>query len=249
MDEAQRLTLQSNPLRFGRYLERNQDPQQEHAGSFHKLPSDFYLYRPFKMVADLTYDHKTILTPGTSIVLSLVDYQDPEALVSRDVPNLVDGSFHQTAARGFGGYGEDMYLAVPSHNPDPRIRLPIPGEYVVGGQRVFEKRIKRKTLEILYELGLYDSEAPIILHGVVSRGDFSQVQIVVSNTGTEDFALSDMGKLTFTVEQFHSMPKRGGPYNMTMLQNYYLHAITVSPSGTSDEEDNHSDNNEAMETA
>jgi hypothetical protein len=110
--------------------------------------------------------------------------------------------------------------------------LQIPGEYVVGGQRVFEKRIKRKTLEILYELRLYDSEAPIILHGVVSRSDFSQVQKVVSNTGTEDFALVDMGKLTFTVEQFHSMPKRGGPYNMTMLQKYYLHAITVSPSGT-----------------
>jgi hypothetical protein len=36
---------------------------------------------------------------------------------------------------------------------------------------------------------------------------------------------------------------------MTMLQNYYLHAITMSPSGTSDEEDSHSDNNEAMETA
>jgi hypothetical protein len=64
MDEAQRLTLQSNPLRFGRYLERNQDPQQEHAGSFHKLPSDFYLYRPFKMVADLSYDHQTILIPA-----------------------------------------------------------------------------------------------------------------------------------------------------------------------------------------
>jgi hypothetical protein len=156
------------------------------------------------MVADLSYDHKVILTPGTSIVLSLVDYQDPDALVSRDVPNLVDGSFHQTAARGFGTYGEDMYLAVPSHNPDQRIRLPIPGEYIVGGQRVFEKRIKRKTLEILHELGLYDSEAPIILHGITSRGDFSQqVQIVVTNTGTKDFALVDMGKLPFTVEPFH----------------------------------------------
>jgi hypothetical protein len=97
-------------------------------------------------------------------------------------------------------------------------------------------------LEILYELGLYDSKAPIILHGIVSRGDFSQVQIVVTNTGTEAFALVDMGKLTFTVEQFHSMPKRGGPYNITMMQNYYLHAITVSPSGTSDEEGSNSDN-------
>jgi hypothetical protein len=83
----------------------------------------------------------------------------------------------------------------------------------------------------------------------VPRGDFSQVQIVVTNTGTEEFALVDMGKMTFTVEQFHSMSKRGGPYNMTMLQNYYLYTITVSPSGTSDEEDNHSDNDEAMETA
>jgi hypothetical protein len=77
MDEAQRLTLQSNPLCFGRYLELNQDPQQEH-GAFHKLPSDFYLYRPFKMVADLTYDHKVILTPGTSILVRLVDYQDTD---------------------------------------------------------------------------------------------------------------------------------------------------------------------------
>jgi hypothetical protein len=50
-----------------------------------------------------------------------------------------------------------MYLAVPSHNRN----LPIPGEYVVGGQRVFEKRIKQKTLDALYELGLYDSEAPV----------------------------------------------------------------------------------------
>jgi hypothetical protein len=59
------------------------------------------------MIADLSYDHKVVLTPGTSIVLSLVDYQDLDALVSRDIPNLVDGSFHQTAARGFGTYGED----------------------------------------------------------------------------------------------------------------------------------------------
>jgi hypothetical protein len=102
---------------------------------------------------------------------------------------LVDGSFHQTAARGFGTYGEDMYMAVPSH--DSRIRLPIPGEYVVGGQRVFEKRIKRKTLEIiLYELGLYDSEAPIILHGIVSRGLLSShckkfhIQLIINITNS-----------------------------------------------------------------
>jgi hypothetical protein len=71
-----------------------------------------------------------------------------------------------------------MYLAVPSHNPDPHIRLPIPGEYVVGGQRVLERRIKQKILETLYELELYDSEAPIILHGIVSRGDFTQCKLL-----------------------------------------------------------------------
>jgi hypothetical protein len=72
-----------------------------------------------------------------------------------------------------------MYLAVPSHNPDPRIRfLPIPGEYVVGGQRVFERRIKQKILETLYELELYDSEAPIIFHGIVSRVDFTQYKLL-----------------------------------------------------------------------
>jgi hypothetical protein len=106
--------------------------------------------------------------------------------------------------------------------------LAIPGKHIVNGQRFFEKKIKQKTLEALHELGLYDSEAPIILHGIVSRGDFSQVQIVVTNTGTEDFPLVDIGKLTFIVEQFHSMPKRGGPYNMTMLQNYYLYAILLN---------------------
>jgi hypothetical protein len=51
-----------------------------------------------------------------------------------------------------------MYLAVPSYNPDPRIRLPIPVEHVINGERVFEKQVKQKTLNTLYELGLYDSE-------------------------------------------------------------------------------------------
>jgi hypothetical protein len=90
-----------------------------------------------------------------------------------------------------------LNLAVPSHNPDPRIRLPIPGEHVINGERVFEKQVKQKTLNTLYELRLYDSE-PIILHGIVCRGDFSQELIMVTNTGTEDFALlADIGRLTF----------------------------------------------------
>ena len=73
---------------------------------------------------------------------------------------------------------------------------------MINGERVFEKQVKQKTLDALYELGLYDSEAPIILHGIVCRGNFSQVLIMVTNTGTEDFALADIGRLTFTVELF-----------------------------------------------
>jgi hypothetical protein len=90
-------------------------------------------------------------------LVSLVDYQDKDRLITRDTPNYVDGSFHTTFTRGFGGCGSEMYLAVPSYNPYPRIRLPIPGEHVINGERVFEKQVKQKTLNTLYELGLYDS--------------------------------------------------------------------------------------------
>jgi hypothetical protein len=82
--------------------------------------------------------------------------------------------------------------------------------------RGFEKQIKKKTLNALYELGLYDSEAPIILHGIVCRVDFSQVLSIVTNTRSVDFALADLGRMTLTVELFHSMPVRGSsspPYN------------------------------------
>jgi hypothetical protein len=133
------------------------------------------------MVADLTYSHEFMLRPKVSTLVSLVDYQDKDRQITRESPNYVDGSFHTTCIRGFNGYGDDMYLAVPSYNPDPRIRLPIPGKHVINGERVFEKQIKEKTLlEVLYELGLYDSrEAPIILHGIVCRGDFSQVLLIM----------------------------------------------------------------------
>jgi hypothetical protein len=136
------------------------------------------------MVADLTNSHEFMLRPKVSTLVSLVDYQDKDRQKTRESPNYVDGSFHTTCIRGFNGYGDDMYLAVPSYNPDPRIRLPIPGEHVINGERVFEKQIKKNTFEVLYELGLYDSEAPIILRGIVCRGDFSQVLIMVTNTGT-----------------------------------------------------------------
>jgi hypothetical protein len=131
--------------------------------------------------------------------------------------------------------------------------VPIPGEHVINGERVFEKQAKQKTLNTLYELGLYDSEAPIRLQGIVCRGDFSQVLIMVTNTGTEDFALADIGRLTFTAELFHSysMPMRGSsPYNLTMLRSYFVHEVKNSPTATDEEEESHGDDSrEDMEEA
>jgi hypothetical protein len=208
MRTASRFNLASNHLQIGEMIIPEEKDDQKLEGVLHKFSSDFYEFRPFKMVADLTYSHEFMLRPIVSTLVSLVDYQDKDRQITRESPNYVDGSFHTTCIRGLNGYGDDMYLAVPSYNPDPRIRLPIPGKHVINGERVFEKQIKKKPLEVLYELGLYDSEAPIILHGIVCRCDFSQVLIMVTNTGTEDFALVDLG--TFTVEQFHSiMPARG----------------------------------------
>jgi hypothetical protein len=122
---------------------------------------------------------------------------------------------------------------------------------VINGERVFEKQVKQKTLNTLYELGLYDSEAPIILHGIVCRSGFSQVLIMVTNTGTEDFALADIGRLMFTVELFHIMPMRGSsPYKLTMLRSYFIHEVKNSPAGTDEEEKTHGDESrEDMEEA
>jgi hypothetical protein len=134
------------------------------------------------MAADLTCGHDFILRPRVSTLVNLVDYLDKDRQITRESPNYVGRSFHTTCTRGFGGYGDEMYLAVPSYNPDPIIRLPIPGEHVRHQWREgFERQIKQKTLDALYdELGLYDSEAPIILHRIVCRGDFSQVPIMVT---------------------------------------------------------------------
>jgi hypothetical protein len=69
---------------------------------------------------------------------------------------------------------------------------------------------------------------------------------MVNNTGTEDFALADIGRLTFTVELFHSMPMRGSsPYNLTMLRSYF-HKVK---NGTDEEESHSDDSREDMEEA
>jgi hypothetical protein len=80
-----------------------------------------------------------VLSPKVSTLVSLVDYQDKDKMITRDTPNNVDGNFHTTSTRGFGGYGDEMYLA------DPRTSLPIPGDHVINGEKVFEKKIKQKT--------------------------------------------------------------------------------------------------------
>jgi hypothetical protein len=127
---------------------------------------------------------------------------------------------------------------------------------VINGERVLEKQVKQKTLNTRYMSWAcsYDSEAPIILQGIVCRGDFSQVLIMVTNTGTEDFALADIGRLTFTVELFHSysMPMRGSsPNNLTMLRSYFVYEVKNSPTATDEEEESHGDDNsrEDMEEA
>ena len=236
-----RFNLASNPLRISEVVEEPRD-QREDTGAFLKFESAFYLHRPFKMVANLVHHYETILRPKVSTVISLRDYYDPEtmgAVPSYSRENLIDGSFHKTVMMGFGTTEE--YVAIPSYNPDSRIRLPLPGEHVRDGERLFDRRMTKAKLAILHELGFCDSEAPIILHGVVGNGSFSQLQIIVTNTGTEDFALADIATLTFTVELYRTFSSHGSPYNRTMLENYFVHEATDSPNVTSDEAEEEED--------
>jgi hypothetical protein len=119
MKTANRFNLASNHLQIGEMINPEEKNEQRHEGAFHKFPSEFYELRPFNMVADLAYSHDFVLPPNVSTLVSLVDYhQDKDRLITRDTPNYVDGSFHTTSCtRGFGGYGSEMYLAAPSHNP------------------------------------------------------------------------------------------------------------------------------------
>jgi hypothetical protein len=107
----------------------------------------------------------------------------------------------------------------------------------------------------LYELGLHDSEAPIILHGIVCQCDFSQVLIMVTNTGTENFALADIGRLTFTVELLFSIACLCEEAALTISRccvatSSSIHVVKNSPTGTDDEEESHGgDFGEDMEEA
>jgi hypothetical protein len=103
MNTANRFNLASNHLQIGEMINPEEKDEQRLEGAFHKFPSEFYEFRPFKMVADLTYSHDFVLPPKVSTLVSLlVDYQqDKDRLITRDAPNYVDGSFHTTCTRGF----------------------------------------------------------------------------------------------------------------------------------------------------
>jgi hypothetical protein len=58
MNTANRFNLASNHLHIGEMINPEEKDEQRLEGAFHKFPSDFYEFRPFKMmVADLTYSH------------------------------------------------------------------------------------------------------------------------------------------------------------------------------------------------
>ena len=127
-------------------------------------------------------------------------------------------------------------MSPPSHNPDPRIRIPIPDEHVRDGKRLFEASVTTERLDLLHEMGYCDSEAPIIIHGVVELVKWAGLSILVTNTGVEDFVLADIARLTFQTEMYHDIPTRGYPYNRTMLRSYFVHRVTTPDQVTSDEE-------------
>jgi hypothetical protein len=84
MNTANRFDLASNNLQIGEVINPEEKDAQRLEGAFHKFPSEFYEFRPFKMVADLTYSHDFILPPKVSTSVSLVDYQDKDRRITRD---------------------------------------------------------------------------------------------------------------------------------------------------------------------
>jgi hypothetical protein len=68
-------------------------------------------------------------------------------------------------------------------------------------------------------------------------GSFTEVTSL-KNADHGRFALADLGRVSFTVELFHSMPVRGSsPYNLTMLRSYFIHEVKNSLTGTDEEVD------------
>jgi hypothetical protein len=61
--------------------------EQKLEGAFHKFPSEFYEFRPIKMVAgDLSYSHEFVLSPKVSQYLGKLGglYQDKDRMIIRD---------------------------------------------------------------------------------------------------------------------------------------------------------------------
>jgi hypothetical protein len=74
MRTASRFNLTSNHLQIGEMIILEEKDDQKLEGALHKFPSEFFEFRPFKMVADLTYSHGGfMLRPKVSTLVSLVD--------------------------------------------------------------------------------------------------------------------------------------------------------------------------------
>jgi hypothetical protein len=89
MNTANRFNLASNHLQIGEMINPEERDEQRLEGAFHKFPSEFYEFRPFKMVADLTYSHDFILPPKVSTLVSLrqADNQRHPKLCGRELPH------------------------------------------------------------------------------------------------------------------------------------------------------------------
>jgi hypothetical protein len=91
MRTASRFNLASNHLQIGEMIIPEEKDDQKIEGALHKFPSEFYEFRPFKMVADMTYSHEFMLRPKVSTLVSLVDYQDKDRQITRERKSQLRG--------------------------------------------------------------------------------------------------------------------------------------------------------------
>jgi hypothetical protein len=112
MNTANRFNLASNHLQISEMINPEEKDEQRHESAFHKFPSEFY---------ECSDHSRWWLISLTATILSCLQRSvhwyklgrlpgQRQADNQRDTPNYVDGSFHTTCTRGFGGYGSEMYI-------------------------------------------------------------------------------------------------------------------------------------------
>jgi hypothetical protein len=124
MNTANRFNLASNHLQIGdEMINPEEKDEQRLEGAFHKFPSEFS-----------SSDHSRwwLISPTVTTLSCLPKGQYIGKLGRLPGQRQADNKRH-SKLRGrefphhlylwFGGYGSEMYLAVPSYNPDPRICL------------------------------------------------------------------------------------------------------------------------------